>query len=133
MKVYIAGPLFEGKHRETLEEIDKLCKELKIETYLPHRDTGIYKEGDSTPIFEKNRDMVDWCDLMVAVLDWKGISSGTAWELGYAHAKNVPVIALTEDLESVKKDYRICVMCTNTVDLVENLEDLKKKLIKSLS
>nr|MBI4156384.1 nucleoside 2-deoxyribosyltransferase [Candidatus Woesearchaeota archaeon] len=132
MKVYIAGPLFEKEHRKTLEQIDKLCKSLKIETYLPHRDTGIFKSGNSVPIFKKNRDMVDWCDLMIAVLDWKGISSGTAWEIGYAHAKNIPVIALVEDLKSIKKDYRICVMCLNSVKLIDNLSDLKKELVKRL-
>ena len=76
--------------------------------------------------------MVDWCDLMIAVLDWKGISSGTAWELGYAHAKKVPVIALAEDLESIRKDYRICVMCINTAELSDSLEKIKKELIKRL-
>jgi len=133
MKVYLAGPILDEKYVKILEEIDKICKELKIETYLPSRDMGIFKEGDSTPFFEKDRDMIDWCDLMVAVLDWKGISSGTAWEIGYAHAKKVPVIALAEDLESIKKDFRICVMCMNSVKLIDNLNDLKKELIKRLS
>ena len=133
MKVYLAGPIIEENYTKVLEEIDKICKELKIETYLPSRDMGVYREGDPMPFFKKDRDMIDWCDLMVAVLDWKGISSGTAWEIGYAHAKKVPVIALAEDLESIKKDYRICVMCVNSIELFDSLEKIKQELIKRLS
>lgn len=130
MKVYIAGLLKEEKYRKKLEEVDKLCKELGFETFLPHRDVGVFEEGDSKPFFVKDRDMVDWCDLMVAVIDWKGISSGTAWEMGYAYAKKVPIIGLVEDKESFGKDYRICVMCYNSAYLVESLDELKKELEK---
>jgi nucleoside 2-deoxyribosyltransferase len=131
MKVYVAGKLWDGEKRKKVEEIDKLCKSLRFETYLPHRDGGIYKEGmDAHPIFEKDRDMVDWCDLVVALLDWEGISSGTAWELGYAYAKGKKVIGIVEDKKSLSKNFRICVMCFNKdVELVEGLEELKEKLV----
>ena len=128
MKVYIAGPLFKEDSRKVLEKIDKLCKELKIETYLPHRDMGIYEKGDTIPFFKMDRDMIDWCDFMIAYLDWKGISSGTAWEIGYAHAKKVPVIALVEDIKTAGKWDRLCIMTFNSVDMVENFSDLKKKI-----
>ena len=128
MKVYIAGPLFKEDSRKILEKIDKLCKELKIETYLPHRDMGVYEKGDTILFFKKDRDMIDWCDFMIAYLDWKGISSGTAWEIGYAHAKKVPVIALVEDVKTAGKWDRLCIMTFNSVDMVENFEDLKKKI-----
>jgi len=130
-KVYVAGKLWEKNDREKIEEIDKLCKSLGHETFLPHRDAGIYKEGmNPKPIFKKDRDMVDWCDFMVALLDWQGISSGTAWELGYAHAKGKEVIGVVEDKESIKKPFRICVMCFSEIKLVEGVEGLKKELIK---
>ena len=128
MKVYIAGPLFHKKAKKILEKIDKLCKELGFETFLPHRDAGLYTEGDPKPFFVKDRDMADWCDIMVAYLDWKGISSGTAWEMGYAYARKKPIIALVEDKENITKSDRLCVMCFNSADIVENLEELKEKL-----
>ncbi len=127
-KVYIAGKLWDIKDRSKVEEIDKICKDLGMETFLPHRDAGIYDEGmDPLPIFKKDRDMIDWCDFMVALLDWQGISSGTAWELGYAHAKNKPIIGIVEDKKSLNKKYRICVMCFNSVKIIE-MKDLKKEL-----
>ena len=127
-KVYIAGKLWDIKDRVKVEEIDKICNDLGMKTFLPHRDAGIYEEGlDPLPIFKKDRDMIDWCDLMVALLDWQGISSGTAWELGYAHAKSKPIIGIVEDKKSLNKKYRICVMCFNSVKVIE-IKDIKKEL-----
>ena len=132
MKVYIAGALFVKGTRKTLEKIDKICKELKLDTYLPHRDMGVYKKGDSISFFIKNRDNIHDCDLMVAYLDWKGISSGTAWELGYAHAKKIPIISLVEDKKSVTESDRLCIMCFNSSEVVESLEELKEKIKEKL-
>ena len=128
MKAYIAGPLFMKDSRKVLEKIDKICKELKIKTYLPHRDMGMYKKGDTIPFFRMNRDMIDECNFMIAYLDWKGISSGTAWEIGYAHARKVPVIGFVEDIKTAKEWDRLCIMTFNSVDLVENFNDLKEKI-----
>ena len=132
MKIYVAGKLWDKEDRAKVGEIDEFLKKLGHETFLPHRDAGLFEEGmDPEPIFKKDRDMVDWCDLMVAFLDWQGISSGTAWELGYAHAKNKKVIGLVEDKKSLDKKFRICVMCFNKdVKLVESLEEVKKEIDK---
>ncbi len=129
MKIYVAGNLREKKNRDKLEDVNKVCEEFG-ETYLPHRDKGIFEEGmNPEPIFKENRDRIDWCDVIVAVLDWERISSGTAWELGYGYAKKVPIIALVEDKKTINKDYRICVMCHNKdVIMVENLKELRKEL-----
>jgi nucleoside 2-deoxyribosyltransferase len=128
MKVYIAGKLWEEKDRVKVEAIDKICKFLNFETFLPHRDAGVYQEGmDPFPIFKKDKDFVDWCDVVVALLDWQGISSGTAWELGYAYAKGKKIIGVVEDKKSVDKKFRTCVMCFNSVDVVE-LDELKNTL-----
>lgn len=130
MKVYIAGKLWSKDDRKKLEKIDKLCKELGIETFLPHRDVGIFEKGDPKPFFKRDKDEINKCKLMVALLDWEGISSGTAWEIGYAHAKNIPVIGLVEDIKTINKPERTCVMCTNSVRLVDSLEKLKQEIKK---
>ena len=129
MKIYIAGLLWEEKDRKKLEEIDKTCKELGFDTYLPHRDMGVFTNGSSKPFFERNKIEIDKCDFMIALLDWKGIGSGTAWDIGCAYAKGKKIIGIVEDLKSVNKEFRTCVMCVNSVKLIE-LKDLKKELIK---
>ena len=131
--VYIAGRLWNDNDRIILDKIDAICRKLGIKTFLPHRDAGLFKTGmNSKLFFEKDRDMIDECDFMIAVLDWKGIGSGTAWEIGYAHAKDSHGIGFVEDLESVNRDDRVCVMCLNSVKLVGDLKDLEKEIKKIL-
>ena len=71
MNIYVAGCLREKKDRDKLEEVEKVCRKFG-ETYLTHRDKGLFKEGmEPEPIFKENRNRVDWCDIIIAVLDWK--------------------------------------------------------------
>ena len=129
MKAYIAGPLWKPEEREKLEKIDKLCKDLGFKTYLPHRDAGIYEKGNSKSFFEKDSKAIDECKVIVAILDWQAVGSGTAWEIGYAYAKNIPVIGIVEDLKSLNTFDRMCVMTFNSVKLVDSIDKLKKELI----
>lgn len=128
MKAYIAGPLWKEDDRKKLEKIDDLCKEFNLETFVPHRDAGIYEKGDSKYFFEKDSKAIDECHLMIVLLDWKFVGSGTAWEIGYAYAKNIPIIALVEDLESLNTYDRMCVMTFNSVKLVDSIEKLKQEI-----
>jgi nucleoside 2-deoxyribosyltransferase len=131
MKVYLAGPLLVPKSQELLEEIDKICKEFNLDTFLPHRDVGVYKSGeDSKKYFKGDMEPLNECAFMIAILDWKGISSGTAWEIGYAYSKGMPIIGLVEDIESLNREERMCVMCYNSVILVDSLEKLKEEIRK---
>ena len=133
MKVYIAGPLFDKKAEKVLDKIDKICKELGLDSFLPGRDAGKFEKGDSKPFFKSDSKEIDNCQIMIAYLDWKGISSGTAWEIGYAYAKRIPVIGFVEDLGTAGKFDRLCVMCFNSVELVDSLEKLKERLKKAKS
>ena len=102
MKVYIAGKLGTTSELEMLEKIDVLCKELGLETFLPHRDVGIAKGiGDVQKVFKG--DIIEGfkdISLVIVSLDGLHVGSGTAWELGYAYAKGIPLIGLKTD-ESV--------------------------------
>ena len=45
----------------------------------------------------KNRDLIDACDLVFAVLDGVDVDSGTAAEIGYAFAKGKPILGYRGD------------------------------------
>ena len=129
MKVYIAGPLFNEGERSYLEKIDKLCKSLKIDTYLPQRDAAVWDgEGDTFWIYKRDRDAVVECDFMIAVLNGQAIDPGTAWEIGYAIAKGKKVIGLLEDVRFRPVDINL--MITNSVQMVQSIELLRKELEK---
>ena len=67
-----------------------------MKTFLPHRDVGIAKGiKDVERIFNGDIKIgLSDTDLVVAVLDGLHIGAGTAWELGYAYAKNIPAIMM---------------------------------------
>lgn len=130
MKIYIAGPLCEEKEREFLEEIDQLCKELGFETFLPHRDVGLYEtKEDVKEISKKDIEELDKCDLMVGVLNGISVGAGTTWEMGYMEALGKPVIGLKTDRKVDESIADISAVIAGKVNIVESIEDLKKELV----
>ncbi len=132
MKAYIAGKIRTESERELLEEIDKLCKSLGFETFLPHRDVGLAKDiSDVKRIF--NKDIIEGfknCNLVIASLDGLHVGAGTAWELGYAYAKQIPCIGIKTD-ESVEEalEYLSAILIAS-MPIVTSLEELNNQLQK---
>jgi len=129
-KIYIAGKLGTESEKETLEEIDKLCRKLGFKTFLPHRDVGLAKgmkdvkrifKGDVTEGFKK-------CKLVVANLNGLHVGAGTAWELGYAYANKIPAIGIKTDEKPEKAlDYLSSIVIAST-KIVTSFEELEREL-----
>ncbi len=134
MKVYIAGPLCTEKEREFLIKIDELCKKIGFETFLPHRDCGLWRNLEDTKRIAKGdiegfRD----CELLIASLNGFNVGAGTAWEMGYAYSKKIPVIAIKTDRkvkDSIEELSAIIVGTTKIVSSFTELEKEIKKLVK---
>ena len=129
-KVYIAGPLCEKENRDFLEQIDNMCKELGFETFLPHRDAGLYNgdENKIKDISKKDLQEIYNCDLMIGVLNGIYVGAGTAWEMGYAQAIGKKVIGLKIDRKVKDSISEISVIMAGQVNIIESLEELKKQL-----
>jgi nucleoside 2-deoxyribosyltransferase len=130
MKVYIAGKLCAESEREFLEKLAKLAEEIGFETFLPHRDVGLVKGiGDVKRAFEG--DIINgFKDVSLVIADLNGlhIGSGTAWELGYAYARGIPVIGIKED-ESIEDALdSLSAIIIHSTNIITNLEELKIKL-----
>lgn len=130
MKIYIAGKLRTENEREFLEKVTKIAEDLGFETFLPHRDVGLCKnmkdvekvfKGD---IIEGFRDI----DLVVAILDGLHVGAGTAWELGYAYAKGIPLIGLKTDEPVEEAIEYLSAILIGSMEIVDNLKKLKQKL-----
>jgi nucleoside 2-deoxyribosyltransferase len=109
-KIYIAGPFAEPRHREALLHMIDIVKKSPhsesdpIELYIPmeHKVDNDYQNSDGTwhlpnhewarDVFWVNRRHIDEADLIVALYDGSKDSAGTAWVLGYAFGKNIPII-----------------------------------------
>lgn len=132
MKIYIAGPLCSEENRKFLEEIDKICKKFNFDTFLPHRDCGLY-EGDDKKINEiSKRDVkeIHKCDILVGILNGICVGAGTAWEMGYAQAIGKKVIGLKTDRKIQESIGDISVVIAGQVNIVECIEELKDELEK---
>ena len=76
------------------------------------------------------------CDFLIANLNGFGGSSGTAWEIGYAYAKGIPIIGLKTDRKiknSIGELSAIIVGSTKIVTSMLELEKEIKRLIKRFS
>ena len=129
-RIYIAGKIGTDSEIETLEKIDKLCKEMGFETFLPHRDVGIATGIDDVGrIFNGDINIgLKNSDFVVAVLDGLHVGAGTAWELGFAYANGIPAVGIKTD-ESVSDALeQLSSILIDSMPIVNSTEDLKKKL-----
>jgi nucleoside 2-deoxyribosyltransferase len=130
MKLYIAGKLGTGSETEFLEEIDKICKEEGFQTFLPHRDIGICKGvEDVERVFRGDIiEGFDDCKIVIADLNGLHVGAGTAWELGYAYAKGIPVIGIKTDEKAEEALEYLSPILIGAVRFVESIEELRKEL-----
>jgi nucleoside 2-deoxyribosyltransferase len=130
MKVYIAGKLCSESEREYLEKLAKIAEELGFETFLPHRDIGLVQGIEDVEKAFKG-DIIDgFNETSLVIVDLNGlhIGAGTAWELGYAYARGIPVIGVKED-ESIEEALEsLSAIIIHSTKIVNSLEELKEKL-----
>jgi len=130
--VYIAGPLFTSSQRDYLEKINNLIKNLGFETYLPHKDGGLFirSVSKSVDFFNKDIEGINKCNILIAVLNGNDVDSGTAWEMGFAYAKKIPIIGILEDSRKPHDDLLNPMISNSTIKITRNLEELKEELEK---
>ncbi|MDO8563641.1 MAG: nucleoside 2-deoxyribosyltransferase [Nanoarchaeota archaeon] len=132
MKVYLAGKIHTEYEIEILEKIDSLCKSLGFSTFLPHRDVGLAKGIEDIDKIFKGDILKGFKDvkLVIASLDGLHVGAGTAWELGYAYAKDIPSLGLkTDEPKEEALEYLSSIILAST-PIVSSFEQLKKELIK---
>lgn len=130
-RVYIAGPLCNEKERKYVENLDAVCKEIGLDTFLPHRDAGLWKEGKSfNEIAKKDIEGFKNCDIVIANLNGFNLGAGTAWEMGYAHAKGIPVIGIKTDRTVEESVEEISAIILGVTKIVNSLDELKREIKK---
>ncbi len=100
MRIYLAAPLFTQAERRWLREFGAALVARGHEVFLPQDDASLPLLRDPPDFhgaFEGCRDAIDRCEVVVAVLDGPDADSGTAWECGYAYARNRPVVVVRTD------------------------------------
>lgn len=131
VKVYIAGPLCTEQERKFLEKLDKICRKLGLETFLPHRDCGLWKSmKDVKKIANGDLKGFDDCKFLVASLNGFNVGAGTAWEMGYAYANKIPIIAIKTDRKPEESIEEISAIIMGTTKITTSLEELEREIKK---
>lgn len=130
-QIYIAGPLFTEGERMLLEKIDTLCVRLGFQTYLPHRDAGLFTRDkkSSKQFFLNDIDKMNTSHIIVVVLNGLDVDSGTSWEMGYGFADRKPIIGYIDDTRVYQPNLQLNPMILNSLHrLAKNLTELEATL-----
>ena len=128
MLVYIAGPLFNEKEREFLEEINSVCRAIGISTYLPSQDGGLLNQDNDDEVFQTDIEALNKADIVVASLNGVDVDSGTAFELGYAFAKGKKLFGLHTDFRTFSPTSEVNLMLLKSCVMCHSLQELDAAL-----
>ncbi|HEX3046351.1 MAG TPA: nucleoside 2-deoxyribosyltransferase [Bacillota bacterium] len=142
MRIYIAGPLFSTAEREfNLRFADFLRKELvdlQPELILPQQKA---EEIAGDPDFVAKTfsfclETVGRSDCLVAFLEGSDADSGTCIELGYAFAKEKPIVGIRTDFRSCEDrglNLMVANVCTHLIhEPFQSTQELAGKTAKIL-
>ena len=91
-KVYLAGPFFTLESKWFIEETLRIFLSMGISVFSPLHTIGF---GSPQEIYTPDIEGLLSCDIVFANLC--GLDSGTLYEIGYARAKGIPVVAFIQN------------------------------------
>ncbi|HIH03129.1 MAG TPA: nucleoside 2-deoxyribosyltransferase [Methanoregulaceae archaeon] len=102
--IYLAAPLFSAAERSFNEALAFFLRTRHFRVFVPQAqgdDCAARSPAAIHVLFDRLVAALDGADIVVAVIDGADADSGVAWEMGYAYAHCVPVIALRTDFRRV--------------------------------
>jgi len=119
-RVYLAGPLFSEAERAFNRTLRDLLQAHLFRVYLPQGAAEApAREPDADgAIYGSHVAALQDTDVVVAVCDGPDADSGTAWEMGYATARGIPVLALRTDRRRFSAERRLNLMLERSADRV---------------
>ena len=94
-RVYLAAPFFDLGQRWIVEEARSLLLDMGIEVFSPLHDVG---SGPGHLVAPQDLAGLDGADAVLAILN--GADLGTVFEVGYAVARKLPVVALAQNMRA---------------------------------
>ncbi|WP_321430437.1 nucleoside 2-deoxyribosyltransferase [uncultured Methanolobus sp.] len=135
-QIYLAGPLFSQAERDFNVLLRDKLVEMGFSVFLPQEDGKDTKSGRMEErqknIFDNDVRGIDGSDIVLAVLDGgSDVDSGTAWEMGYAYAKRIPVLGLKTDFRTFGDEGVVNLMMEMAVEALERDIDSILKVLES--
>lgn len=94
--IYLAGPFFDLGQRWLIEETLSTLRSLGIRVFSPLHEVGTGRPA--AHIADADLKGLRGCSAVLALLD--GLDPGTVFEVGYARALGIPVVALAERVQT---------------------------------
>ena len=96
-KIYLASPFFNSEETNKLEIVKTILRDKGLDVFVPNEHQNPQLEFGSlewrAATFKSDVDAIDNCDVMVAInCQGNYDDAGTMWEIGYAFAKEIPVV-----------------------------------------
>ncbi|MDO8473396.1 MAG: PfkB family carbohydrate kinase [Dehalococcoidia bacterium] len=91
-RVYLAGPFFNLTQRWLVEEARNHLLAQGMDVFSPLHDIG---SGPAETVVSADLEGLHGCDRVLALVD--GGDVGTIFEIGYARAKHIPVVAFAQN------------------------------------
>jgi nucleoside 2-deoxyribosyltransferase len=132
LKVYLSGPLFSQAEIQWAKNLKVLIEEKSagmLEVLWPHEITP----SQCQKIFSTNIEALNFCDLMVAVLDGPQVDDGTAWEMGYFYARGGKILGIRTDFRKAGEDMesKVNLMVEHScMSISLNIDHLLSKLMR---
>jgi nucleoside 2-deoxyribosyltransferase/predicted secreted protein len=126
-RVYLAAPLFSEGERYYNASIAGLLRDNYFEVHLPQEagdDSAFRGKKEEERLYICNKKALEESDLVVAVIDGADADSGTAWEMGYAHALKKPVIAIRTDFRRVGDHEQVNLMLEHSAKVIAGKDQL---------
>ena len=101
-KIYQAGPLFSDAERSWHGKLSERLRAAGHSVVWPgdlltSDQIKAAGPGAIALIFETCRNAIDCSTCVVALLDGTQVDDGTAWEIGYAYSKGLPIFGIRTD------------------------------------
>lgn len=96
MKIYLSSPFFNQEEIDNMRQAQKILENRDFDVFVP-MDILIQNTNETQwaeQMFQADKTGIDECDVVVLLYYGLYSDSGTAWECGYAFAKNKPVVVV---------------------------------------
>lgn len=141
--VYFAAPLFtlleRRANRALAKAIMRECPQAKIVLPQDFKHEGKFNDAQAYGIiFRDCVGGIDAADAMIAWLDGPDADSGTAFEVGYAFAKGIPVVGVRTDFRQNQELglnimlSRACAAFVYRPSFAEDVEGLARDIARAL-
>jgi nucleoside 2-deoxyribosyltransferase len=138
VNIYLAGPLFTAAEIDFNAALAGMIREAGHNVFLPQESEN--KERRVEEIFRSDINGIDWADVVIANMDGADPDSGTAWECGYAFAKDKTLLLFRTDFRQGGdgSDAPYNLMLAESADKVLDLrnastEDVASAIVEALA